>query len=305
MASRASTKWAACCTLQACEVIYNSRSWIEQFAPHLMVIPLYHSMNVVNTGLQQIYNNMHEHGETFFSMRHQVICQHHPCFSTMLFGMASLLHQVLYGSKNLHQCLGCGLASPLVGPSQACVLQILHTCWALVRSKERLWQRPLTVFGFNFSVAVVVAVVCLTLSRHGSFFPITTNVVMQSSKNTMECHVIRSRIWHKEVGKGRPHWNTMPSAEHFQSPCAKDHTPVCKTNHPTQRTCQSKRLRIPRSPTCVGPSPQQNSTWWRRVFLEDSSCPWATYSQGMPEDSFDLILSSSWTLLNPFIGPSD
>lgn len=61
-----------------------------------MVIPLYHSMNVVNTGLQQIYNNMHEHGETFFSMRHQVICQHHPCFSTMLFGMESVTPSIVW-----------------------------------------------------------------------------------------------------------------------------------------------------------------------------------------------------------------
>lgn len=271
-------------------------------------------MNVANTGLQQIYNNnMHEHGETIFSMRHQVISQHHACFSTMLFDMASLLHPVLYGSKDPHQCLGCGLASPLVGPSQACVLQILHTCWALVRSKETLWQRPLTVFGFNFSVAVVVAVVCLTLSRHGSFFPITTNVVMQSSKNTMECHVIRSRIWHKEVWKGRPHWwypidrqtetqclrrSVFKAPAQKIAPSVQDESP--NTAHsPKQAPANLKIFR------CVGPSPQQNSTWWRRVFLEDSSCPWATYSQGMPEDSFDLILSSSCTLLNPFIGPSD
>ena len=128
--------------------------------------------------------------------------------------------------------------------------QILHTCRALVGSKETLLQRALTVFGFNFSVAVVVAVVCLTLSRHDSLFLITTNVVMQSSKNTMECRVIRSRMTQRSM-KGSGPTDDTPLTDRlqhnafggaFSEPLRKRSHTVCTTNHPTHRTRQSKRL---------------------------------------------------------------
>ena len=148
-------------------------------------------------------------------------------------------------------------------------------------------KRPLTVFGLNFSVAVVVAVVCLTLSRHDSFFPIRTNVVMQGSKNTSNGRPCDQKLYDtKKYEWGGPTDDTplTDRLKHnafggaFSEPLRKRSHPVCETNHPTPLTRRSKRLQISRPPTSVGPSPQQNSTWWRRVFLEDSSCPWATYS---------------------------
>ena len=206
----------------------------------------------------------------FFSMRHQVICQHHPCFSTMLFGMASLLHQVLYGSKNLHQCLGCGLASPLMGPSQACVLQIL--------------QAAINCLWIEFFCCGSCRC-CLSDPFTSRFFlPYQNKCCHARLKKHKQWNAMWSEaVWHKEVWMGRPHW-WYPIDRQTETQClrrsvfrapAQKITPSVRDESPN--TAHSPK-QISRPPTSVGPSPQQNSTWWRRVFLEDSSCPWATYS---------------------------